>query len=61
MYMKATSLLTVTLIVGVILLVTGMGIETAFAQANLHTPGQSGRNPGQTLGALPPGQAFFQG
>ena len=63
--MKTTSLITITLIAGVILLVTGTSIEMAFAQANQGAPGQNNcslcanagehRNPSD--GLPPPGQA----
>jgi hypothetical protein len=46
--MKTTSLITITVIAGVILLVTGTSM--AFAQANTRGPGQSGANPGQSRG-----------
>jgi len=53
MLMKTTSLITITLIAGVILLVTGTSIEMAFADANTRGPGQSGANPGQSGGGPP--------
>jgi len=66
--MKKTTLLTVTLIAGVILLVTGTSItslvRTAFADPNSNgnapflSPGQNDphRNPSGHEGELPPGQ-----
>jgi hypothetical protein len=54
MYMKITSLLTVTVIAGAILLVIGTSIEMAFAAPNPLAPGQSGLSSLAHHG-LPPG------